>query len=299
MKTTNTFLRLVIAAMLMLPMIATGQTDEPDSVSYEGKHMKIEVVTVKTDTGFTTIFKSGANGSDSVDGKGGILDNLIVMNFQDKKEPEVVKTKFFVLDIGLNNLLNANNELQMPSDYKELKINSSRSVNFHWGIIQQGVRLGSSGKMRLVYGLGVEYNNYHFANDIKLLENKDQLTYELVDDINYNKNKVVTQYATIPLMLNYKSDPEKEGRSFNVAAGIQLGYLFRSHQKQVWEENGDKKKSKIRSDYNFEDYRYGYVVQFGYGNFNLYGKYYPEPAFRKNEGPEMNTVAMGIVLLPF
>lgn len=119
------------------------------------------------------------------------------------------------------------------------------------------------------------------------------------DVLNYKRNKVTSKYATIPLMLNFKSNPEDDDKSLKLAAGIQAGYLIGAHQKQKWGEGNKKEKRKEKGDYGFEDYRIGYVAQFGYGDLVIYGKYYPTNTFKKDRRPSVNTACVGLVLTPF
>jgi len=213
------------------------------------------------------------------------------------KKPKVVETSTFVMDVGINALINEGT-LDMPEAYTAMELDRVRAINFHLGVVQQGVNI-SKGKLRFVYGLGIEYNNYRFTEDIDLIKNSDPLAFTENDETNYRKNKLVSQYLTMPLMLNFKSNPHNDDESFKLAAGIQLGYLVGSHTKQKWGKGRDKEKRKIRGDYQFEEYRYGYVVQIGYGDFNLYGKYYPTSAFKAGKGPQVQTTSVGLVLTPF
>lgn len=211
-------------------------------------------------------------------------------------QPKTVVTEWNIFEIGLNNALGGSG-FEMPSAYSDMEIDRARSLNFHWGFVQQGLNL-YKGKLRLVYGLGIEFNNYRFVNNIDLVKKSNPLETKDVTEREYAKNKLVTQYLTVPLMFNYKSKPRDEEHSFNFSAGVQAGYLIGSHQKQKWYENG-KEKRKVRDDFNLSDYRFGYVVSFGYGNFNLYAKYYPTMMFKDGEGPALNTASAGLVLSGF
>ncbi len=212
------------------------------------------------------------------------------------KKPKLVETSMWVFDWGLTNWL-SDGSVELPSEYSDLTLNKG-SDNFHLGIIQQGINL-YKGKLRFVYGAGIEYNSYKFKKSVTITRDVKPLEYVIDENIDYRKNKLVSQYATVPLMLNFKSDPKNEDKSFKLAAGIQLGYLIGSHQKQKWGRGKEKEKRKIKGDYGFEDYRVGYVAQFGYGDFVLYGKYYPTPTFKANRGPEVNTASIGLVITPF
>lgn len=211
-------------------------------------------------------------------------------------EPKFVETSMWVMDWGVNNWISGNS-VDVPAPFGDLKLENI-SANFHLGIIQQGLNL-YRGHLRFVYGIGIEFNNYRFKNDVTLTPDSKPLVYEIDDVINYKRNKVVSRYATVPLMLNFKSNPGNDDKSFKLAAGVQAGYLIGSHQKQKWGEKNKKEKKKVKGDYGFEDYRIGYVAQFGYGDFVIYGKYYPTNTFKTGRGPEVNTACVGLVLTPF
>jgi hypothetical protein len=213
------------------------------------------------------------------------------------KKPKLVETSWNVIELGINEMLIPDNA-SLPAAYSKMDIVPAKSINFHWGIVQQGINIGG-GKLRLLYGLGIDFNNYRFKEDIDLTEGSDPLAYTENSDRDYKKNKLVAQYLTMPLMLNFKSNPKNENKSLNLAAGIHAGYLIQSHQKQKWQEDGSKQKSKIRGDYQLNEYRLGYAIQFGYGDVNIYGHFYPDPIFKDGKGPELNTAAVGIVIMPF
>lgn len=266
--------------------------EEMEKAAEEMKTAKEEMKEAKNSSAITMESSEDENHNRNI--------KIDIPNTEDKDNyKDLVITNWWVLDLGFNNMVNASGDIRMPEEYRKLSIDRSSSLNFHLGVIQQGIRLDKGGKFRIVYGAGIEYNNYRFENDVDLTKNQDALTFKENEDRNYKKNKLVTQYITVPLMLNFKSNPKDEDKSFNVALGVQAGYLFRTQQKQKWKEGGQTQKSKVRGDFNVNEYRYGYVAQFGYGNFNIYGKYYPTPVFRKGEGPEMYSASVGIVLIPF
>ncbi|MFT5725674.1 MAG: hypothetical protein ACI9JN_002801 [Bacteroidia bacterium] len=210
--------------------------------------------------------------------------------------PKLVETSMWVIDWGVNNWV-SDNSVDVPAPYQDLKL-ENMSANFHLGIIQQGINL-YRGHLRLVYGIGIEFNNYRFKEGVTITPDSKPLEYVVDDAIEYKRNKIVSRYATIPLMLNFKSNPSNDDKSFKVAAGIQAGYLIGAHQKQKWGQGKQKEKKKVKGDYGFEDYRIGYVAQFGYGDLVIYGKYYPTSTFKTGRGPEVNTACVGLVLTHF
>ncbi len=225
------------------------------------------------------------------------IEEIHERHHDEKTRVKTVQQSWFVMDLGWNVWL-TDNTFDLPENYNDMELDRGASVNFHLGIIQQGVNL-YKGRLRFVYGVGIEYNNYRFKKDVDLIDDSKPLDFTINSDRNYKKNKLVSQYATMPLMLNYKTVDDEDHEAFKLSAGVQLGYLIGSHTKQKWGEDGRKEKSKNKGDYSFQDYRIGYVVQFGYGDFNIFGKYYPTEVFKSGQGPVANTACLGLVLTPF
>jgi hypothetical protein len=206
---------------------------------------------------------------------------------------DFIETSWNNFHLGLNNLINTDGKLETASGYDKMSISPANSVNLQWDIVSQAMNL-YKGKVRLVYGIGIDYNNYRFKNNISL--NPDSIPLMVTEDgIDYDKNKLVTQHINVPVMINFKLSPKKSKECVYISAGANFGYLIRSHQKQKWDDNG-KKKNKIRGDYNLEQVRLGYEVQFGYKDIVLFGKYFPKSIFKENQGPELRTVSAGILI---
>lgn len=206
---------------------------------------------------------------------------------------DFIETSWSNFHLGLNNVLNSAGKLEPEEGYGNMAISAANSVNFQWDIVSQAMNI-YQGKVRLVYGIGIDYNNYRFQKNITL--NPDSVPLMVTEDgINYDKNKLVTQHLNVPVMLNFKLSPKGTEDDVYISAGANFGYLIGSHQKQVWDDGG-KKKNKIRDDYSLEQFRVGYEVQFGYKNIVLFGKYFPNSMFKANQGPELRTVSAGILI---
>ncbi len=207
-------------------------------------------------------------------------------------EPDFIETDWFNFQLGLNNLLNVNDELVMPEGYETLELSTGKSINFQVNVVQQAVNIYRE-KIRLVYGVGVDFNNYRFKNDIDLVEDSDPLEVEL-STVNYKKNKLVVQYLSAPVKLDLRIGKDAD-EALTLAFGPHFQYLIGSHQRKKWNDNGNH-KTKIRNDYNLEKFRMGWEAQFGYGSVVLYGKYFPESIFRAGKGPDLRTVSVGILI---
>jgi len=204
-----------------------------------------------------------------------------------------IETKWNTFGLGFNNLINKEGKLEADAGYSDFDIDGGKSVNLEWKIVTQAMNL-YKGKVRLIYGISIDYNNYRFKDNVDLTRDSVPLAYS-VNTTNYKRNKLVTQYVNVPLMLNFKLGPKASDDELWISAGANFGYRIGSHQKQVWDDNG-KKKNKIKDDYSLEQFRMGYEVQFGYNSIRLYGKYFPSSIFKQNEGPDLRTVSAGILI---
>ena len=316
-----------LLATLLLSTIVVAQEEDPKVIETKRVRIEIKNVNGKIDTLITEeINKVGdpgniemevdaerdvklkriirIDGDDSEEIEIEMIEEMVEEMVEEMEEeveeiddgPKFVETSFMVMDWGLNNWVSGNS-VDVPAPYQDMKLENI-SANFHLGIVQQGVNL-VRGHLRLVYGIGIEYDNYRFKEGVTITPDSKPLEYQVDDVLDFKRNKIVSRYATVPLMLNFKSNPRDDDNSFKIAAGIQAGYLIGSHQKQKWGSGKQKEKKKVRGDYGFEDYRIGYVAQFGYGDLVIYGKYYPTNTFKSGRGPEVNTASVGLVLTPF
>jgi hypothetical protein len=139
--------------------------------------------------------------------------------------------------------------------------------------------------VNLKYGLGLELNNYRFKNDISFNEggmnpynSSQNIPHAFIfrDSINLSKNKLAADYVTVPLMLNFRTDPNRADKGISLSAGISMGYLYSSRNKQKSEARG---KEKNRGDYDLEKWKFSYVGELGLGPVKLYGSYSPKSIF--------------------
>lgn len=193
--------------------------------------------------------------------------------------------------IGYNGLLeNGSTSLSPANQGLNLINGKSTNVNLtynhYFNIYRENVRLS--------VGLGLDWNNYRLAGDSTAIPNSPKFGFNkdsLVNSIDFTKNKLLARYATLPIMLHFNSNEFKNGNSIGVSGGVELGYLINGRVKQVSEAKG---KTKVNDGFNLNELRYGFIGRVNYGSVGIYGKYYPQSAFNKNEGPDLNTFCVGL-----
>ena len=307
---------LTLAALLLANLIQaqTDSVNEKKPMIIDGKKIRITIDTkdkehqTKTSkliyNGDTTILESEEpiTKSEGDEEKKVIREEKIVIKEKKKTKPKRDSdddkdesknpSNWFSMDYGFN-FLTSNGTLDMPEAYKDLELDNGKGCNFNLRIYEQSISIVPK-HMYLVYGVGMDWNNYRFKSNVDLQKDSNVLSYIINNNNDYRKNKLVSTYLTAPVMLKFKFNENKRGEAFKIAVGPQFGYLLNSHTKQKWENDGEKHKQKIRGDYNFDEFRIGYAVYMGYGDIDFYARYYPESAFKENKGPDVNTVCIGL-----
>jgi hypothetical protein len=118
--------------------------------------------------------------------------------------------------------------------------------------------------VNLKYGLGIELNNYRYEENIRYLTNPTKV---IMDTINYTKDKLAEDFATIPVMLNFNFTPHRR-HPFGLSAGASFGYRYSSRQKFKSHEDG---KQKTYNDFDLYPWKLSYIGELQLGWFNLYG----------------------------
>ena len=207
----------------------------------------------------------------------------------------------FVLELGLNQ------DNGGPSDFS-LGLWGSRTFNIYY---QYDFRILKSG-FSFVPGIGLSLERFKFKNEYTLgytSSTSGELILIPPADAavpNIKKSHLVTNYVEVPVELRYTINPDDPARSFKVAFGGRVGYLFDSFMKVKYKENTEVKKYKDKQDFNLTKVRYGLTGRIGFGNFSLFGYYNLNPLFEEGKGliennlnNDFNTYTIGISLSSF
>lgn len=171
-----------------------------------------------------------------------------------------------------------------PLAANDLKLKAGKSSNVNIWVFMQRLNLAKH-YVNLKYGIGVEFNNYRFTNNISFKESgvnpynaSQNINHAFVfrDSINFSKNKLAADYVTVPFMLNFRTNPDHSDKELSFSAGVSMGYLFGSRNKQISNERG---KLKNRGDYDLEKWKFSYIGELGLGPVRLYGSYAPKSIF--------------------
>ena len=198
-------------------------------------------------------------------------------------------------DLGVNGFLTPNNDFNYEPRYVGLDLRMEKSINVKLNFFEQNFTLVRN-HLGMVTGLGWEYNNYRFADNVVLNETDNGVLNVYKDNDqtrNYSKSKLVVNYLNVPLMLEFQTNKFSKPNSFHISAGMLVGLKIGSHSKMVY-NSGNKQKERNFTSLN--PLKYNATLRIGWGLINLYADYSIGTMFKKDKGPELYPFAMGITL---
>lgn len=220
-------------------------------------------------------------------------DQIVIREYQKKKKkPRRMDGTWEGFELGLNNFVNADYGLDLPADaaFMETNLPASWGLSFNFAEKSLGLVQNYFG---LVTGMGLEFNQYRLANDIKIAE-VDGLMTGLPVDLDLDKNRLTMGWLNIPLMAEVQIPVYGEYNRLKITGGVIGGLRLYSRQVQKYQMNGDKQKMKIKDGFNFRDLRYGFTARVAYGDWALFANYYPQTLFKDGMGPDIYPVTVGI-----
>ena len=208
----------------------------------------------------------------------------------------------FSVDIGINNFLE---DGSFPSGDEQ-----PYSVR-PWGSWYVGLfseyTLRFSRSYALKWGAGVDWYNFKFQNDNTTVNSSDDNVVFAEDTrvLNFKKSKLTVAYVTTYLMQQihlggqrrkHKNGERKLGEPFRIGMGGYVGYRIDSYSKIVFEEDGDRTRSRNHDDFFLNDLRYGIRGTLGFGEVDFFVNYDLNTLFASEKGPELNAVSFGFIL---
>ena len=219
--------------------------------------------------------------------------NGLSITRKDSTKNKKIVTRFLLMDIGFAGFLeNGSFDLSPENEFLDTRGGKSRNINLQ--LFTQRVRFAEN-HMNFSYGIMLEFNKYRLSNDVRLIPGEAPLSFEQLET-KLRKNKLKASYLYIPLMFGVETKPKNMLKSFRLRAGMYAGINIGSKQKMIGKIT---EREKERDDFNLTKFRYGFRGEIGYSLINLYVHYAFSPMFKDGQGPELQPLNFGIMLLPF
>jgi hypothetical protein len=231
-------------------------------------------------------------------------------NPNSKKAFSKVSTNWLIFDYGFSNYIDKtdygntgdflyNRSGAAPLGKSDFNLKTGKSLNVNFWFFMRRINLIKT-HVNLKYGFGIEYDNYRFksSSNLSFLEKNPYLNslqpkspVVIRDSISFSKNKLALNYITVPLMVNFVTNPTNAKKGLSVSMGLSAGYLYGVRNKQ---KSDERCKEKNRGDYDLERFKLSYIAEMGLGPVRLYGSYSPNSIFSK--GLVMKPYTIGIRL---
>lgn len=270
--------------------VATAQTDST-------KNSKNDTIRI----GGIVIVKKG-NGNKNKD-----VSVTMGRKTPEKKRNSNVSTNWWIVDLGFANYDDQTNYASTGNylvnrpgfpalNGNDFKLRAGKSVNVNIWFFMQRMNLIKH-HVNLKYGIGLELNNYRYKSSISYKEGgtipysgtQTNAPFIFRDSISFSKNKLAADYLTVPMMLNFNTNPNSKKKGLSISAGVSAGYLYSQRNKQKSDERG---KDKNKGDYDLNRFKLSYVGELGLGSVHLYGSYSPKSMY--DNGLNMRPYTVGI-----
>lgn len=284
----NVLIQLILSALLSL-LLLTNELKADTKAVWTDFDEKIE----------NTIW------SDSVDASKFEFQNsleLSIPGIGDRTQRNV-QTRYLIFEMGVDILLPADDYIIGDGEVELFEQRYANSTNVNIYFFRQRVNLLQH-HLNLEYGVGFNFHKIMFDNPVIMSRENGVLQFDLAPiqegDRIPVKTRLMSNYLTIPLMLNFETNPSNTRKSFRLAAGVYGNTRLGSNFKQKF-NNRNRDNIKDRDNFNLSPFRWGLAGQIGYGAFNFYANLSMTDVFKenRNSGYEVGMVSAGFIFIPF
>jgi hypothetical protein len=171
-------------------------------------------------------------------------------------------------------------------------LNLSRSYSVVLNLMDYNIPL--SKHWVIASGLGFDWSRYHFRGNIGLQEVGGISQFVKDQQWEYESNKLLIYYATIPLLLEYQTAIGRN-KHFFIYGGVEgLVKCYSKSQLDMQTLNGIQKVN--HHDLNLLPLNFRVTCRAGFDDFSVFGYYQPYSLFEKDKGPEMYSRGIGLML---
>ncbi len=240
----------------------------------------------------------------------GVFDRIRERRRRKEGRQSNVSTNWLILDLGFSNYINKTSDYSSagtggylynrpgaaPLGESDFELRTGKSINVNIWFFMQRLNLVKH-HVNLKYGLGLELNNYRYRTQLSYLKENPFVSgvapapVIIRDSVFFSKNKLAADYLTVPVMLNFCTNPYNHNRGFSLSFGVSAGFLYSQRNKQISDERG---KVKAKDGLGLEQFKFSYIGEIGMGPVKLYGSYSPASFYRK--GLDMRPYTLGIRL---
>ena len=186
-------------------------------------------------------------------------------------------------------------------DAEFLKSKLLKSSTFIFNPVQQSIGLQrNKNTIGLVTGLGLEWKSYmlNSSTTFEKSESGKIVPRTLVFDDN-QKSKFSLFYLTFPVLAEFQIPVNHYKNRAFISMGFLGGVRLTSFTKIIYRVERKREKLKTPGDFSLHNFRSDFSMRLGYRNIQFFGNYDLVPLFKKDLGPRIFPLTIGITVLSF
>lgn len=168
------------------------------------------------------------------------------------------------------------------------------SSGFHMGFIRD---MPFNKARTLAFGLGLGISANSFNQNMLIAEDaQGQLSFALLEDNSFTKNKFTNYLVEVPIELRWRNSSPTNYKFWRIHAGLKIGYIFASSSKFI----GSPEDIKISNVDLFDKVQYGLTLSIGYNTWNAYLYYgandlFKDEAILNGQSLSINAIKIGLI----
>ena len=294
----NKKLLAILPAFLLFAVVSNAE-EKKDTIKIDQKMLVDTVIVKKSDKGIndfeikdvdTVAVKVGKKGVYVYENKSGDISVWTSGNKKSKR----FHSHLDGFGLGINTYFNSNGGTKLPAGYEQMDLNHSKSINVVLNLTS--VSQPITKYVGLTAGIGTEWHNYRFDNEITVQKENGMLAVKNLSDLypgkNIRKTKLTDWWLNVPVAIEVNGGKD---RSMYASFGVVGSILLNSHTKVVVDDNG-KKKDKNWNAFYLNPFRASLMAKLGYHDWGVYATYSLTQMFQDGKGPELYPFAAGVTL---
>lgn len=202
------------------------------------------------------------------------------------------------IDLGFNFLTFADYS-EYNSEFLKNKI--AGSSTFIFNPVQQSIGFQrNKNTIGMVTGLGLEWKSYLLDKNTTFEKDESgKIVPRTLFFEDNQKSRFSLTYLTFPLLLEFQIPVNHYKNRAFISFGFLGGIRLTSFTKIIYRLERKREKLKTPGDFSLHNFRSDISMRFGYRNIQFFGNYDVVPMFKKDLGPRLFPLTIGMTLLSF
>jgi hypothetical protein len=211
-----------------------------------------------------------------------------------KKHSNQLESAFGGIEIGVGTFVTPNMNTSLDNLNKNLETNLGSSWRFAINFGDWDLPI-VKGRLALTTGLGLSFDHYGFKNKDSLIDGEaTKILAFKATDAPLTTSRLSQFNLTLPLLIKYNSNYNKNNKRFYVATGIIVNYTLGNSIYTEYSKNGVDYEKRYSSDFYVNRFRADATVRIGYNHVSVFANFGLIPIFDTSKVTDTRTMQAGL-----